>query len=106
MKKFKILTVLLCAITLFALIGCSKKTYTVTFETNGGSAVEAVSDAVSAEGGPVADIINAVDFSQIVTEEDEKMAEEENPQPIDEEESAKEFEAVADKLESEITDQF
>lgn len=54
----------------------------------------------------VADIIDDVDFSQIVTKEDqEEFAQEEGPAPIDEEESAKEFEAEAEKLEAEIADQ-
>ena len=55
--------------------------------------------------GEVADIIDGVDFSQIVSKEDEEAAaEEEVLPPIDEEESAKEFEAEAEKLEEEITD--
>ena len=41
MKKFKILSVMLFVFAAFILIGCSKKDYTVTFETNGGSPVEA-----------------------------------------------------------------
>lgn len=47
MKKFKFLTMLLCITVLITLIGCSKKSYTVTFEVNGGSSIE---DIVVLEG--------------------------------------------------------